>query len=84
MEWFLQICLAVKNLHEIDLIHRDLKPQNIFLTKDNLIKLGDFGVSKILKNSKDNALTQIGSPCYCSPEVFQNIPYKFLIIYFLK
>lgn len=49
LNWFTQICLAIKHVHDIKIVHRDLKTQNIFLTSDGSIKLGDFGVAKPLK-----------------------------------
>ena len=48
-DYFAQICLALKYLHGKKVLHRDLKPSNIFLTKKGEVKLGDFGVSKTLK-----------------------------------
>jgi NIMA (never in mitosis gene a)-related kinase len=42
------LCSAVKHLHENSVIHRDIKLENIFVTKDNIVKLGDLGLSKIL------------------------------------
>ena len=44
---FIQICLALKHIHDRKVLHRDLKPQNIFLTKAGVVKLGDFGVAKV-------------------------------------
>jgi NIMA (never in mitosis gene a)-related kinase len=49
------LVLAVKYLHENYIIHRDIKIQNIFLTKEGLIKLGDFGISKKLDFTDDLA-----------------------------
>jgi NIMA (never in mitosis gene a)-related kinase 1/4/5 len=49
LNWFTQICLAMKHVHDRKIIHRDLKTQNIFLTSDGLIKLGDFGIAKPLQ-----------------------------------
>ena len=40
MDWFTQICLAIKHIHDKKILHRDLKSQNIFVTKNGLIKLG--------------------------------------------
>ncbi|CAD8066155.1 unnamed protein product [Paramecium sonneborni] len=76
IEWFTQICLAVKYIHDRRIIHRDIKTQNIFISKGE-IKLGDFGISKSLINSEDLCQTAIGTPYYISPEVCQRIPYDF-------
>ena len=57
MNWFLQICMALEYVHGRKILHRDLKSQNIFLTANNTIKLGDFGISKVLENTCDQALT---------------------------
>ncbi len=48
LDWFTQICLALKHIHDRKILHRDLKSQNLFLTKSNTIKLGDFGIAKCL------------------------------------
>lgn len=45
--------LAVKHIHDRKIIHRDLKCQNIFLMKSGRIKLGDFGIAKVLNNTRD-------------------------------
>ena len=75
--WFLELCNVIKFCHERNIIHRDLKPQNIFLTKDNHIKLGDFGISKVLKFLGDKANTQIGTLLYMSPEVLTGKKYSY-------
>ena len=48
--WMMQLALALKYIHKKKIIHRDIKPSNIFLTKSGIIKLGDFGLSKIFNN----------------------------------
>ncbi|EPQ62601.1 Bgt-663 [Blumeria graminis f. sp. tritici] len=50
------------------ILHRDLKPENVFLGEDNSVKLGDFGLSKIMQ-SHDFASTYVGTPFYMSPEI---------------
>lgn len=64
---------GLKSLHDKKILHRDLKCANIFITEDNIYKLGDLNVSKVLK--KDLAQTQTGTPYYASPEVWKDRPY---------
>ena len=53
----------------------DLKTQNIFLGKDDVIKLGDFGIARMLNSTLDHAQTTVGTPYYLSPEICQKKPY---------
>lgn len=46
MEWFVQMLLGLQHVHSQDVLHRDLKTQNIFLTKEGYVKLGDFGIAR--------------------------------------
>lgn len=63
IEWFIQITLALQYMHDRSILHRDLKTQNIFLTKYEIIKIGDLGIAKILDNNgADLATTVIGTP----------------------
>ena len=75
LNYFTQICLALKHIHEKKIIHRDLKSSNIFLMKNGLIKLGDFGISKGFQNTMEKAKTMVGTPYYLSPEILENKPY---------
>ena len=78
LTWFLELCIVIKYIHQCHIIHRDLKPQNIFLTEDNQIRLGDFGVSKILKSTADKgAFTIIGTYYYMSPELISGKEYSY-------
>lgn len=75
MRIFVQICLALKHVHDQNILHRDLKSQNIFLTSQGIVKLGDFGIAKVLDASEEQARTQIGTPYYLSPEICESLPY---------
>ena len=57
-------------------MHRDLKTQNIFLTAENTVKIGDFGIAKVLQNTCEMAKTAIGTPYYLSPEICKQKPYN--------
>ena len=76
VEWFVQIAMALQYLHEKNILHRDLKTQNIFLTRNKIIKVGDLGIARVLKGNNDMATTIIGTPYYMSPELFSNKPYN--------
>eukprot|EP00358_Blepharisma_japonicum_P005070 CAMPEP_0202944944 /NCGR_PEP_ID=MMETSP1395-20130829/5881_1 /ASSEMBLY_ACC=CAM_ASM_000871 /TAXON_ID=5961 /ORGANISM="Blepharisma japonicum, Strain Stock R1072" /LENGTH=346 /DNA_ID=CAMNT_0049644391 /DNA_START=83 /DNA_END=1123 /DNA_ORIENTATION=- len=76
LDWFVQICLAIKHIHDRKILHRDLKTQNVFLTSKGEIKIGDFGISRVLQHTYDCAQTAIGTPYYLSPEICQEKPYN--------
>lgn len=71
---FLQICEAVSFAHSRLVVHRDLKPSNILVTYDAVVKLLDFGISKIITDEENALLNQtltqfaVMTPQYASPE----------------
>ncbi|MBN2384684.1 protein kinase [bacterium] len=62
-----QICLGLAHAHDEKILHRDLRPSNVLLTRDYLVKIADFGISRILDKTR-YARTKIGSPPYMAPE----------------
>ncbi|XP_069826075.1 serine/threonine-protein kinase Nek5-like isoform X2 [Dendropsophus ebraccatus] len=77
LNWFVQISLGLKHIHDRKVLHRDIKAQNIFLTNNGtIVKLGDFGIARMLNNTMELARTCVGTPYYLSPEICENRPYN--------
>lgn len=69
--------LAIKHVHDRKILHRDLKSGNVFLTKDGIVKLGDFGIARMLDQTAGFAETVVGTPYYLSPEIVQAQEYNY-------
>ena len=70
---FIQLLKGLKSLHDLNILHRDIKSANVFLFDGGICKLGDLNVSKIAK--KGVGYTQTGTPYYASPEVWDEKRY---------
>ena len=71
----LDICSGIKEIHKKNIIHRDLKPENIFINENHKIKIGDFGISKKLNNTRHTDTNNVGTDKYMAPELFENVKY---------
>ena len=70
---FIQLLKGLKALHDLKILHRDIKSANAFLFQGGICKLGDLNVSKVAR--KGLGYTQTGTPYYASPEVWEEKPY---------
>ena len=71
LNWMVQILLGLNYIHKNGIIHRDIKPQNIFIQNSHIICIGDFGIAKIVNQAQTQTMTSIiGTPLYMSPESF--------------
>eukprot|EP01068_Selenidium_serpulae_P005963 Selendium_serpulae@DN4244_c0_g1_i1.p1 len=75
--WLTQTVIGVRYLHQRRIFHRDLKPTNMFLSETGRIKIGDFGLSRLLETNDVWATTVAGTPNYMSPEILSGETYGF-------
>jgi NIMA (never in mitosis gene a)-related kinase len=73
IDWFIEICEGIKFIHDKKILYKNLNTENIFLTKDNHIKLGDFGIDKYFNQTKG----KIGIGSYLSPEIIKGENYNY-------
>lgn len=74
-DYLIQIVMGLKELRRFGINHRNLKPSNLFLNSDGILKIGDFTFSKFETSGK--MMTQIGTPQYAAPEVYKQEPYTY-------
>jgi serine/threonine protein kinase len=73
LRWMQQMCSALAYLHSHKVVHRDLKPQNIFMMTEDSLRVGDFGLAQTIERGKRTS--QVGTPCYMAPEVLHHDAY---------
>lgn len=66
-----EIVLAIKHMHEFNIIYRDLKPDNVLVNYDGHLKLTDFGLSKQIQEDYYDSHSPVGSHAYLAPEVLE-------------
>jgi serine/threonine-protein kinase len=67
-----EVCHALGHAHSLGVIHRDVKPENVMIRKDGLIKLMDFGIAQVLDFQRMTVTGQLlGSPAYMAPEIIE-------------
>ena len=70
------MCLGLEFIHSKKILHRDIKSMNVFLVRDDIVRIGDLGVAKVLANTAAFAHTMVGTPYYLSPELCEEKPYN--------
>ncbi|KAJ3244021.1 hypothetical protein HK104_008083 [Borealophlyctis nickersoniae] len=67
--YFRQMVLGIEYLHEHDIAHRDIKPDNMLVAEDGTLKIVDFGVSEMFTHGSDKLKKSAGSPAFFAPEM---------------
>jgi NIMA (never in mitosis gene a)-related kinase len=78
LKWFGMACLGLEYLHSNNILHRDIKPENLLISlASKNLKIGDFGLAKLLEHKDSLSTTEVGTTYYISPEVVQSKGYGF-------
>jgi NIMA (never in mitosis gene a)-related kinase len=72
-----EILSGLAHVHANKFVHRDIKPANVLLSKNGVAKLADFGVSRVLSYTMEEARTMIGTPYYLAPEMIEDKGYSY-------
>ena len=73
LDWFSQLCDAIRFIHSRGYSHRDVKPTNVFFDQTDTVKLGDFGL--VTESSFQTQTTSVGTRLYSSPEQLEDEKY---------
>ena len=73
---FFQVAEGLRCVHDHGVVHRDVKTLNVFEAEDGTMKLGDFGVGRMMSENTQFLSTVYGTPLYLSPEQVRNEPYN--------
>ncbi|HUI75754.1 MAG TPA: protein kinase [Candidatus Acidoferrum sp.] len=71
LEYVVKVCEALDHAHRHGVIHRDVKPGNVMVTKDGAVKVVDFGIARLTDTSMTQANMMIGSRAYMSPQLYK-------------
>jgi NIMA (never in mitosis gene a)-related kinase len=79
LSFFAQICLGIKYIHDLNILHRNINPSNVLLISNRIVKVSNFELLRILFTSSEKSITLVNNAwsCYISPEMGLNIPYSF-------
>lgn len=75
-KFLIQMCLGLEYIHSKRILHRDIKTMNVFLAREDSLRIGDLGVAKKLISTAAFAHTMVGTPYYLSPELCEDKPYN--------
>ena len=76
-KYFVQVCAALDHMHDRRVMHRDIKPDNVFITIDGVVKLGDLGLGRYMSSCTNVAHSVLGTPYYMAPERMSEDGYDF-------
>ena len=78
LRWFTQLCVGLQNIHASSFLHRDIKPQNVFFGRWDVLKLGDFGLVALGGKKLEDKVQQglAGTPGFISPEMLSGASYN--------